>query len=42
LKVSGNLRRYDNLQAFIDEQGLMRRLVGEFILPTLTLDISDE
>lgn len=41
LKVSGNPSQYDDLQAFIDEQGLMRRLVSESTLPTLTLDISD-
>jgi hypothetical protein len=41
LKVSGNPSQYDHLQAFIDEQELMRRLVGESILPTLELDISD-
>lgn len=41
LKVSGNPSQYDDLQAFIDDQELMRRLVGESILPTLTLDISD-
>lgn len=41
LKVSGNPRQYDNLQAFVDEQELMRRLVDESILPKLELDISD-
>jgi hypothetical protein len=41
LKVSGNPSQYDHLQAFIDEQELMRRLVGESILPMLELDISD-
>jgi hypothetical protein len=41
LKVSGNPSQYDDLQAFIDEQELMRRLVSESTLPTLTLDISD-
>jgi len=41
LKVSGNPSQYDHLQAFIDEQELMRRPVGESILPTLELDISD-
>ena len=41
LKVSGNPSQYDDLQAFIDDQELMRRLVGESVLPTLTLDISD-
>ncbi len=41
LKVSGNPAQYDNLQVFMDEQELMRRLVGESILPKLELDISD-
>jgi len=41
LEVSGNPRQYDNLQPFIEEQELMRRLVDESILPKLELDISD-
>ncbi|MDH4216618.1 MAG: hypothetical protein OEV23_06975, partial [Gallionella sp.] len=41
LKVSGNPSQYDNLQAFIDEQELMRKLVSESTLPALTLDVSD-
>ena len=41
LKVSGNPSQYDNLQAFIEEQELFRRLAGESILPRLELDISD-
>src|SRR5512143_1073651 len=41
LKVSGNPKQYDHLQSFVDEQERMRRLVGESILPTLELDISD-
>ena len=41
LKVSGNPSQYDDLQVFIDEQDLFRRLVGESILSTLELDISD-
>lgn len=41
LKVSGNPGQYDNLQAFVDEQRLMHRLVAESMLPTLALDISD-
>ena len=40
LKVSGNPAQYDDLQAFIDDQEVMRRLVGESILPTLEVDIS--
>jgi hypothetical protein len=41
LKVSGNPSQYDNLQAFIEEQELIRRLVRESRLPRLELDISD-
>jgi hypothetical protein len=41
LKVSGNPSQYDDLQVFIDEQELFRRLIGESTLPTLELDISD-
>jgi hypothetical protein len=41
LKVSGNPAQYDDLQRFIDEQDLLRQLVGESILPTLELDVSD-
>lgn len=41
LEVSGNPAQYDDLQVFIDEQTLLRRLVSESALPTLELDISD-
>ncbi len=41
LKVSGKPSQYDNLQAFIDDQVLMRELVAKSALPTFTLDISD-
>ena len=41
LKVSGNPSQYDDLQMFIDEQNLLRRLVKDSILPTLELDVSD-
>ncbi len=41
LTVSGNPSQYDDLQAFIREQELFRRLVSESILPTLVVDISD-
>ncbi len=41
LKVSGNPSQYDDLDRFRREQELLRRLVGESILPTLELDISD-
>ncbi len=41
LKVSGNPTQYDDLQVFIGEQDLLRRFVGQSILPTLELDVSD-
>jgi hypothetical protein len=41
LKVSGKPGQYDDLQAFIDEQQLMSRLVNASTLPVLTLDVSD-
>jgi hypothetical protein len=41
LKVSGKPAQYDDLQVFIREQELMRRLVGESMLPTMDLDVSD-
>src|SRR5512134_17745 len=41
LKVSGNPAQYNDLTPFIREQELMRELVSKSILPSLTLDISD-
>jgi hypothetical protein len=41
LKVSGNPSQYDDLQLFINEQELIRKLAAESILPRLELDISD-
>ena len=41
LKVSGNPSQYDDLQLFVNEQELIRKLAGESILPHLELDISD-
>jgi len=41
LKVSGNPSQYDDLQRFVVEQEMMRRLVNESILPVLELDVSD-
>lgn len=41
LKVSGNPSQYDDLEVFVDEQEAMREIVGESILPTLELDVSD-
>lgn len=42
LQVSGNPAQYNDLQVFIDEQELMRRLVGESRLPKGELDIADD
>ena len=42
LVVSGNPSQYDDLQRFISEQELFKRLVAESRLPTLTIDISDD
>ncbi len=41
LKISGKPSQYDDLQLFIDEQKILRELIGRSELPTLTLDISD-
>jgi hypothetical protein len=41
LKVSGKPSQYDDLQVFIEEQQLIRKLVAESILPALELDVSD-
>ncbi len=41
LKVSGKPSQYDDLSIFINEQELMRRLIGESILPKLEVDVSD-
>ncbi len=41
LQVSGKPSQYDDLDAFIREQEVMRRLAAESILPKLELDISD-
>ncbi len=41
LKVSGNPHQYDDLNRFMDEQKLMRRLVGESALQRLEVDISN-
>src|SRR5262249_20148884 len=41
LKVSGNPSQYDDLDQFVKEQELMRKLVKNSILPTLSIDISD-
>jgi len=41
LKVSGKPDQYNDLSIFIRDQDLIRRLVGESLLPRLELDISD-
>ena len=41
LKVSGKPAQYDDLQQFVREQEVMDRLVAGSILPTLSLDVSD-
>ena len=41
LKVSGNPSQYDDLQVFVEEQELLNELIGASILPTFTMDISD-
>ena len=41
LKVSGNPKQYDDINIFIEEQELMRRLTRQSILPLLEVDVSD-
>lgn len=41
LKVSGNPSQYDDLNLFVEEQALIRRLFDESILPKIEIDISD-
>ncbi|MGD9874988.1 MAG: hypothetical protein AB7T27_12085 [Kiritimatiellia bacterium] len=41
LKVSGKPDQYDDLQAFRDEQELIRSLISKSILPIMNLDVSD-
>lgn len=41
LQVSGNPGQYDDLDGFVAEQELFRRLAGESRLPRLELDVSD-
>jgi regulator of PEP synthase PpsR (kinase-PPPase family) len=40
LKVSGKPDQYNDLGIFIEEQMLMRRLVGQSILPWTEIDVS--
>jgi len=41
LKVSGNPSQYNDLNLFVEEQKLIRKLASESILPMLILDVSD-
>ncbi|HEU0297296.1 MAG TPA: hypothetical protein VFR47_31430, partial [Anaerolineales bacterium] len=41
LKVSGNPAQYNDLTPFIREQELMGELICKSMLPSLTLDVSD-
>jgi hypothetical protein len=41
LKVSGNPSQYNDLSPFIREQDLMRELIAKSMLPSLTLDVSN-
>lgn len=41
LKVTGNAAQYDDLDMFIREQALLRRLAQESLLPYVELDMSD-
>ena len=41
IKVSGNPSQYDDLQTFIAEQEMIAELVGQSLLPSLRLDVSD-
>ena len=41
LKVSGKPSQYDDLNLFVREQELLRRLVAESCLPRLEVDLSD-
>jgi len=41
LKVSGNPQQYADIKTFLNEQKLMKELVGASRLPKFTLDISD-
>ncbi len=42
LRISGNPAQYDDLQPFLDEQELLRRLARKSRLPVLELDLSDD
>jgi hypothetical protein len=40
--VSGNASQYDDLEPFLEEQELLRRLARESALPVLEPDVSDD
>lgn len=42
LHVSGNPSQYDDLEVFVQEQELFRRLAGESLLPSREIDVSDD
>jgi hypothetical protein len=42
LLVSGNPSQYDDLRPFVAEQEVFRRLVGQSMLPSLTVDVSHD
>jgi hypothetical protein len=42
LPLSGNPSQYDDLDVFVEEQELLRRLAAESLLPVLELDVSDD
>ncbi|HNH25936.1 MAG TPA: hypothetical protein PLR93_02900 [Anaerolineales bacterium] len=41
LKVSGNPSQYDDLNLFVEEQKMIRKLFNDSILPKIEIDISD-
>ncbi len=41
LKVSGNPKQYDDINIFIEEQDLMKKLISQSVLPVLEVDVSD-
>ena len=42
LKVSGKPDQYDDLEVFVREQALLRKLASTSVLPVLDLDVSDD
>ena len=41
LRVSGNPKQYDDINIFIEEQELMRKLISQSMLPVLEVDVSN-